>query len=139
MLALAMGRSQLPVARGCSQERSTTSRHLHWHPQSLSPPLFLHLSSPPLSFLFHSHPITKPLSAMKTQRQDANDGSLVLPVLSLAMWVRVVDATHGGSLPALPSCRDFSLWVQFRRSERDFPVGSQHLGGCGWPRLRGGS
>lgn len=35
---------------------------------------------------------------------------------------------HGGSLPAPPSCGDFSLWVQFRRSERDFPVRSQAPG-----------
>lgn len=65
---------------------------------------------------------------MKTQRQDAGDGSLVLLVLGLAMWIWVVDGSHRGSLPALPSCRDFSLWVQFGRSERDFPVRSQAPG-----------
>lgn len=64
----------------------------------------------------------------KTQRQDAGDGSLVLPVLGLATWIQVVDGTRRGSLPALPSCRDFGLWVQFRRSERDFGVGSQAPG-----------
>lgn len=35
------GRSQLPVAMGCGQERGSTSHHLHWHPRSLSPPPFI--------------------------------------------------------------------------------------------------
>lgn len=70
MSALATGRSQLPVAGGCSQERGSTSRCLHRHPQSLSPLLFLHPASPLLSFLFHCHPITKPSPA-----RDENPGA----------------------------------------------------------------
>lgn len=83
----------------------------------------LRLSFPqlPFSLSLHYHPV------LKTQRQDADDGGLGLPALGLATWVRAVKGTCGGSLPALPSHRDISLWVQFRRAEREIPVGVQAL------------
>jgi len=62
----------------------------------------------------------------------AGDGALGLPALGLTMWLQAADGTHGGSLPALSSHGDTGSWVQFGRTERDFPVGAPALG---WMRM----
>lgn len=120
MLVVATGRSQLPVARGHSQEKSDASCCLH--PQSLSPPLFLHPSSPPLSFVFHCHPSTKPVTGRMQVMGVWCSQCLAWPRGSGWSMGRTEDPSQ------LCPRAEFSLWVQFRPPERDFAVGSQAPG-----------